>query len=176
MVTTNRPNTKNGVLTVTNLFFGKFCFNLRTSYKELIWCVNDPNANICTFCNRWSFIWRGFFPVSILKELKVHFEIVKSNLQENSSISDHLKWVFLKYKIRKISISLSNNLARTERIMQANLDSRIKTLKQNLKNEEDFIAYNGVVKKWDQGPQNPWTWDPRPTSKLKGETCDPPKV
>ena len=97
----------------------------------------------------------GLFPVSILKELKIHFEIVKSNLQEKPSISDHSKWVFLKYKIRKISISLSKNLARTERIMQTNLDRRIKALKnleQNLKNEEDFIAYNGVVKKWDQGP------------------------
>ena len=114
--------------------------------------------------------------MSILKELKIHFEIVKSNLQEKPSISDHSKWVFLKYKIRKISISLSKNLARTERIMQTNLDSRIKTLEQNLKNEEDFIAYNGVVKKWDQGLQDPGTWDPVPTSKFKGGTRDPPKV
>ena len=118
----------------------------------------------------------GLFPVSILKELKIHFESVKSNLQEKPSISDHSKWVFLKYKIRKISISLSKNLARTERIMQTNLDSRIKTLEQNLKNEEDFIAYNGVLKKWDQGLQDPGTWDPGPTSKFKGGTRDPPKV
>ena len=32
----NEPITKNGVLPVT-VFFWKFCFTLRTSYKELIW-------------------------------------------------------------------------------------------------------------------------------------------
>ena len=51
------------------IFFSTlFCFSLRTSYKELIWCTNDPNAHIRTFCKRWCFIWRCFFPVSILKK------------------------------------------------------------------------------------------------------------
>ena len=49
-------------------FFWKFCFSLRTSYKELFWCTNDPNVNVHTFCKRWDFIWGWFFPVSILKE------------------------------------------------------------------------------------------------------------
>ena len=48
-------------------FFWKFCFSLRTSSKELIWCANDPNAHIRTFCKCWSFIWGYFFTVSILK-------------------------------------------------------------------------------------------------------------
>ena len=60
--------TKNGVLAELLHFLWKFCFSLRTSYyKELIWYSNDPNAHIRTFCKRWSFIWRCFFPVSILK-------------------------------------------------------------------------------------------------------------
>ena len=65
-----RPNTKNGVLPVTTLFFWKFCFSLRTSYKELICCTNNPNAHIFTFCKSWSFIWRCFFNMSILKCFK----------------------------------------------------------------------------------------------------------
>ena len=40
------------------------------------------------------------------------------------------------------SISFLNNLAKTERIIQTNLENRIKTLEQNLKNEEDLNAYN----------------------------------
>ena len=79
---------------------------------------------------------------SILSLLKTHIEIVKSNLQENSSFSDHSKWEFLKYEIRKFSISFSNNLAETERIIQTNLENRIKTLEQYLKNEDNFNAYN----------------------------------
>ena len=66
----NGPITKNGVFPVTNLFFSKCWFSLRTSYKELICCTDKPNAHICTFCKRWSFIWRCFFPVSILKTSK----------------------------------------------------------------------------------------------------------
>ena len=63
----NGPITKNGVLPATTLFFWKFCFSLRTPYKELICCTNNPNVHICTFSKRWSFIWRCFFPVSIFK-------------------------------------------------------------------------------------------------------------
>ena len=45
----------------------KFCFSKRTSYDELIWCTNYPNVHIHAFCKRWSFIWRCFFPASVLK-------------------------------------------------------------------------------------------------------------
>ena len=42
----NEAITKNGVLPVTTLFFGFFCFSLKTSYKELIWCTNHPNTQL----------------------------------------------------------------------------------------------------------------------------------
>ena len=42
-------------------------FSIRTSYKELIWWTNYPNIRIHTFCKCWSFTWRCFFPVSILR-------------------------------------------------------------------------------------------------------------
>ena len=65
----NGPIKKNGVLPATTLFYWIFCFSRRTSYKELICCTSNPNAHICPFCKRWSFIWRCFFPVSILKKM-----------------------------------------------------------------------------------------------------------
>ena len=53
---------------VTTLFFLKDLLQyLRTSWKELIWCTNYPNAHISTSCKRWSFIWWYFFPMSIIK-------------------------------------------------------------------------------------------------------------
>ena len=55
------------ILSVAALFFWKFCFSFKTTYKELIWCTNNPNAHIRTFCKCWSFICRCFFPSSILK-------------------------------------------------------------------------------------------------------------
>ena len=68
----NGPITKNGVLPATTSFFWKFYFSLRTSYKELIWCTNYPNIHISTFCELWSFIWRCFSPVSILKDENIY--------------------------------------------------------------------------------------------------------
>ena len=68
------PITNNGILSVTTLFFKKFCFSLTTSYKELIWCTKYQNVDIHIFCKRWSFIWGCFFPVSILKyQIQVTF-------------------------------------------------------------------------------------------------------
>ena len=54
----NAPITKNGVLPITTLFFWKFCFSLRNSYKDLTWCINYPYAHVHTFRKHWSFIWR----------------------------------------------------------------------------------------------------------------------
>ena len=65
----NGSITKNGVLPVTTFFFRKFCFSLKTLYKELTWCTNYPNVHIHTFRKRSSFIWECFFPVSILKSI-----------------------------------------------------------------------------------------------------------
>ena len=62
----NGPIIKNGVLPVTTLFFENFV-SVRTSFNELICCTNNPKTHICTFWKRWSFIWRSFFPVSILE-------------------------------------------------------------------------------------------------------------
>ena len=69
----------------------------------------------------------------LLKKIKIRTEAVKSNLQEKSSFSDHSKWEFLKYKIYKFFISLWKNLAKTEQIIQTNLENRIKALEQILK-------------------------------------------
>ena len=60
------------------------------------------------------------------KKLTSHSEIVKPNLQEKSSFSDHIKWKFLKYEIYKLSVSVSKNLAKTERIIQTNLKIELK--------------------------------------------------
>ena len=83
------PIKKKRVFPVTTLFFWKFCFSLRTSYKELICCTNNPNAHICTFCKRWSSIWRCFFSVSILKEKKYIITSYVVREAQIGSQSDH---------------------------------------------------------------------------------------
>ena len=57
-------------LPVTTLFFWKICFSFRTSWKELIWCTNDPNVHICIFRKRLSSILGWFFLWVSLKEIQ----------------------------------------------------------------------------------------------------------
>ena len=66
MVTTKWTYHKERSFASNYFIFWKFCFSLRTSYKEFIWCTNDPNVHIYTFRKRWSYIWGCFFPVIIL--------------------------------------------------------------------------------------------------------------
>ena len=60
MVSTNLTYRKERCVASNYFIFWKFCSILSTSYKELIWCTNDPDIHIRTFCKRWSFIWRAF--------------------------------------------------------------------------------------------------------------------
>ena len=101
MVSTKWSITKNGVLPVTTLFFWKFCFSWRTSYKELIWCTNDPNAHIRTFCKRWSFIWRCFFPVSILPKRFHNHRTFFINIFDRKLLN--LQNISGQWKVRKAS-------------------------------------------------------------------------
>ena len=59
----NGPMTNNGVLPLTTLIFWKFCFSLGTSYIELIWCTNNPNAHVRTFLQELQFYLTCFFLV-----------------------------------------------------------------------------------------------------------------
>ena len=65
----NGPNRKYEVLPTPAISFGKFCFSLRTSDKELIWCTNYPNFHIYTFNKSMTFIWVCFFAVSNLNRV-----------------------------------------------------------------------------------------------------------
>ena len=84
MVTTKWTYHKERSFASSYLIFWKFCFSLKTSYKELICCTNNPNVRICSFCKRSTFIWWCFFSVSILNkditEIKSKIKITAWNI------------------------------------------------------------------------------------------------
>ena len=47
----NGPAAKDGVSPVTTSFFWNFCFSLRTSYKELTWCIRNQMSIFILFVN-----------------------------------------------------------------------------------------------------------------------------
>ena len=119
----NGPMIQNGVFPVSTLFFWKFCFSLRTSSKELIWCSNEPNAHIRTFCKHWNFIWQCFFPVSILKLVFNTFKI--KNYFSYKGLIPHDWKSFLVYKFTCPSSS-SGYIGKTCRHFKARIDENIK--------------------------------------------------
>ena len=65
----------------TTLFFWKFCFSLRTSYKELIWYTNEPNTHILTFRKRW-ILFDGAFSRSVsLNVFNKDTEIIEREIE-----------------------------------------------------------------------------------------------
>ena len=53
----------------SNYFFWKFCFSIRISDKQSIWCNNYQSICIHIFWKCWSFIWGCFFHVVFLKQM-----------------------------------------------------------------------------------------------------------
>ena len=75
---------------------------------------SDHSPVFCSFVNNDTFVrgsgfWKFnnslLFNAEFVKKLKIHIKILKSNLQEKYSFSDHSKWEFLKYEIRRFAIS-----------------------------------------------------------------------
>ena len=55
-----------------------------------------------------------------------------------------MKWELLKYEIRSFSINFSKNIAKQSRILQNNLEKKIKSLESNLDNDENFQEYTNA--------------------------------
>ena len=62
--------------------FLTFCFSLRTCYRNVL-LQKYPNVHIHTFCKQWSFIWRYFYPESILKTYSA--AAIRNDLNTNVS-------------------------------------------------------------------------------------------
>ena len=62
MLTTKWTYHKERNFATNSVIFLKFCISLRTSYKELICCTNNPNDHICTFLQALEFYLTVLFP------------------------------------------------------------------------------------------------------------------
>ena len=99
----NGSITKNGVLPVTTLFFWKFYFSLRTSYKELICCTYNPIPVFVLFVSAGVF-FDGTFSLWVslnnVRDVSCFFFSYQFKFDMNSS--EQIKNILaLKFKIFK---------------------------------------------------------------------------
>ena len=63
------------------------------------------------------------------------------DFNKDPNLCDRMKSELLKYEIRSFSINFSKNIAKQSRILQNNLEKKIKSLESNLDNDENFQEY-----------------------------------
>ena len=61
--------------------------------------------------------------------------------ENDTYLTDQVKWEFLKYEIRKFAINFSKKLAQNSRKLPRDLKTKIKNLEQNIINEDKFNEY-----------------------------------
>ena len=78
---------------------------------------------------------------AFVEEMKNFIRNTKLFLEQNDSFSNQSKWEFLKYEIRKISVSFSKLLAQKSRNRHAELMCKITELEKDIDSDEKFEEY-----------------------------------
>ena len=73
--------------------------------------------------------------------MKILIQKVFYSLENDTCLTDQVKWELLKYEIRKFAINVSRELAQTSRKLQTELETKIENLEQNKTNEDRFNDY-----------------------------------
>ena len=73
--------------------------------------------------------------------MKTFIQKIIFSFENDTYLTDLVKWELLKYEIRKFAINFSKKLAQNSRKLQRDLETKIKKLEQNIINEDKFNEY-----------------------------------
>ena len=108
-------------------------FPLSCSFQDL--------SNISRGHGRWNFNNSLISNSNFVDEMKRLIQKVIFSLQNDTSLTDQLKWELLKYEIHRFAIKFSRKLAQNSRNLQTDLETKIKNLEQNITDEDRFNEY-----------------------------------
>ena len=78
---------------------------------------------------------------NFVDEMKTLIQKVIFGFENDTYLTDQVKWELLKHEIRKFAINFSKKLAQNSRKLQRDLETKIKNLEQNITNEDKFNKY-----------------------------------
>ena len=118
-------------LLFANIISLEFC-------REELTVSNDMPESAKNFkiLNALSMKWNGMEFVDEMETL-----IQQAILENDSYLADRVKWELLIQEIRNFSINFSEKLAQHSCKLQAELETKIKNLEQNITNEDKFNEY-----------------------------------
>ena len=110
----------------------------------------DHSPLFCSFLNLtnisrgrglWKFNNSLISNTNFVDEMKTLIQKVIFGFENDTYLTDQVKWELLKYEIRKFAINLSKKLTQNSRKLQRDLETKIKKLEQNIINEDKFNEY-----------------------------------
>ena len=112
----------------------------------------DHSPLFCSFLNLtnnsrgrglWKFNNSLISNTNFVNEMKTlsYFQKVIFGFENDTYLTDQVKWELLKYEIRKFAINFSKKLAQNSHKLQRDLETKIKKLEQNIINEDKFNEY-----------------------------------
>ena len=110
----------------------------------------DHSPLFCSFLNLtnisrgrglWKFNNSLISNTNFVDEMKTLIQKVIFGFENDTYLTDQVKWELLKYEIRKFAINFSKKLAQNSRKLQRDLETKIKNLEQNIINEDKFNEY-----------------------------------
>ena len=78
---------------------------------------------------------------NFVDEMEILIQKVFFSLENDTCLTDQVKWELLKYEIRKFAINVSRKLTQISRKLQTELETKIENLEQNKTNEDRFNDY-----------------------------------
>ena len=87
--------------------------------------------------------------------MKTLIKHVLDNLDQDNIVDPQLRWEYLKYEIRKLSIHFSKHIARNKKTDRRYLENKLKTLENKLSsvNNPEYIKTNEKLDKIYQEKQ-----------------------
>ena len=112
----------------------------------------DHSPLFCSFLNLtnisrgrglWKFNNSLISNTNFVDEMKTlsYFQKVIFGFENDTYLTDRVKWELLKSEVRKFAINFSEKLAQNSRKLQRDLETKIKKLEQNIINEDKFNEY-----------------------------------
>ena len=78
---------------------------------------------------------------NFVDEMKTFIQKVLFCFENDTYLTDQVKWELLKYEICKSAINFFKKLAQNSHKLQRDLETKIKNLEQNITNEDKFNEY-----------------------------------
>ena len=68
--------------------------------------------------------------------MKEHISTCLNHLEKENILDDQVRWKYLKYELRKLSIKFSKTQAKKKRLEKFLLEKKLKNLESNMNNHE----------------------------------------